>query len=128
MVRTSALDGLIRNTLMELEYELETGAEHQVAPSIPNLKWKAYTDDSPIDTWRLDRGISPTRMDPGKVRKFEEDNLKKLAPIVGPLATRVAIQRCEFDGEAFRPVSCRVIEIFSGKISICTRPRPPKSC
>ena len=50
MVRTSALDGLIRNTLMELEYKLETGAEHQVAPSIPNLNWKVYTDDSPTDT------------------------------------------------------------------------------
>jgi hypothetical protein len=128
MARTSVLDGLIRSTLTDLEYELEAGGERQVASVIPNLKWKVYTDDSPSGIWRLDREIPPTRMDPGKIRAFENDTLKKLAPIVGPLATRVAIQRCEFDGSAFTPASCRVIEILSGNISICTHPRPPKDC
>ena len=130
MARSSNFDTLIENTLMELEYELETGAEYQVAPSIPNLRWSVFTDDSPTGTWRLDREIPPRRMDPSQVRRFEEECLKKLAPRVGPLASRVAIQRCRFDGGRFSldPVSCRVIEVVTGKISTCTHPRPPDRC
>ena len=130
MARSSAFDMLIENTLTELEYELETGAEYQVAPSIPNLKWNVFTDDNPTGTWRLDREIPPTRMAPGRVRTFEEECLRRIAPIVGPLASRVAIQRCRFDGQRFVPdtVSCRVIEVMTGKISTCTNPRPPNRC
>jgi len=130
VARSSAFDTLIENTLMELEHELETSAEYQVAPSIPNLKWNVFTDDSPTGTWRLDREIPPRRMDPGRVRVFEEETLRRLAPIVGPLASRVAIQRCRFDGQRFVPdtVSCRVIEVMTGKISTCTHPRPPDRC
>jgi hypothetical protein len=131
VARSSAFDMLIENTLMELESELEIGAEYDFVPPIPNLKWRVYTDDSPTGTWRLDREIPPRRMDPGQVRKFEEECLRKLAPNVGPLASRIAIQRCRWDGKKFSPdrvVSCRVIDVVTAQISTCTHPRPPDSC
>lgn len=134
MARRTAMDVVVEDTLRELEAELESefgGAEFNAPPPIPNYRWKIYTDDrdNSKNPWRFDRDIPPNnQIDRSKVRKFEEDTLRQLAPIVGPLATQVAIQRCKWDGAKYSPELCRVIDILTKNISVCTHPRPPVDC
>lgn len=129
----SPIDTVIENTLQELEYELESEAE---APGRPPLrkfhKWVVYTSTSLSGgPWRFNRvEVPPKMMYDSDAKSFGEALLRRLAPIVGPLDSRVAFQRCVLDENGtWKPElgSCRQIEVLTNRISACDG-APPRTC